>query len=72
MEYSDVEFIGNQNQFVIGSIILDPMFIDIEQNDFHLQSGSPCIDAGDPSVEYNDFDGTRNDMGAYGGPQGNW
>jgi len=28
---------------------------------------SPSIDAGDPSSEYNDVDGSRNDMGVYGG-----
>ena len=33
-----------------------------------LQAGSPCIDAGDPDALYNDPDGSRNDMGAYGGP----
>ena len=32
---------------------------------FHLTSLSPCIDAGDPDPQYNDPDGTRNDMGAY-------
>ena len=25
-----------------------------------------------PSSEYYDTDGSRNDMGAYGGPNGNW
>ena len=35
-----------------------------------LQEGSPCIDAGDPDAMYNDPDGSRNDMGAYGGPNG--
>jgi hypothetical protein len=38
----------------------------------HLGLLSPCIDAGDPSVDYFDTDGSRNDMGAYGGSQGNW
>lgn len=28
---------------------------------------SPSIDAGDPDSQYNDVDGSRNDMGAYGG-----
>lgn len=32
-----------------------------------LQPGSPCIDAGDPDPGYNDLDGTRNDMGLFGG-----
>ncbi|MFC1632808.1 hypothetical protein ACFL1U_01535 [Patescibacteria group bacterium] len=29
---------------------------------------SPLIDVGDPAEEYNDADGTRNDIGAFGGP----
>lgn len=32
-----------------------------------LREGSPCIDAGINNVIYNDEDGTRNDIGAYGG-----
>ena len=31
---------------------------------------SPCIDAGDPDAIYNDIDGSRNDMGWHGGPDG--
>jgi len=37
-------------------------------DDLRLQQGSPCIDAGYPEEDYNDPDGTRGDMGAYGGP----
>ena len=37
-----------------------------------LSSSSPLIDAGDPSTGYNDNDGTRNDIGPYGGRQGTW
>jgi hypothetical protein len=36
--------------------------------DYQLAEGSPCIDAGDPAPEYDDPDGSRNDMGVYGGP----
>lgn len=36
--------------------------------DYHLQTTSPCIDAGDPLSQYFDPDGSRNDLGAYGGP----
>lgn len=49
---------------------LNPLFI--SSTDFHLQENSPCKDAGNPSPEYNDWDGSRNDQGAYGGPDGNW
>jgi parallel beta-helix repeat protein len=48
-----------------GDISLDPKFV--SATDFHLQSDSPAIDAGDPDSQYNDPDGSRNDMGAYGG-----
>ena len=36
--------------------------------DWSLQAGSLCINAGNPDAMYNDVDGSRNDMGAYGGP----
>ncbi|MDY6834576.1 MAG: NosD domain-containing protein [Chloroflexota bacterium] len=48
-----------------GEISEDPLF---EDDDYHLSEGSPCIDAGHPGPEFSDPDGTRNDMGAYGGP----
>jgi len=50
-----------------GNISADPMFIHPD-SDFHLQKYSPCIDAGDPNIL--DKDGTRSDIGAYGGPLG--
>jgi parallel beta-helix repeat protein len=54
-----------------GNISADPQFMDPENGDFRLRSGSPCIDAGNPDPIYNDTDGSRNDMGAYGGPGAN-
>ena len=53
-----------------GCDLEDPIFIDY--NEFRIGSNSPAIDAGNPSPEYNDFDGSRNDIGAYGGSKGNW
>jgi hypothetical protein len=43
-----------------------PMFVG--DGDFHLQAYSPLIDAGHPDIL--DVDGTRSDIGAYGGPGG--
>ena len=52
-----------------GDISFDPEFV--TNSDFHLLSSSPCINAGDPGSGYNDPDGSRNDMGNYGGPEAN-
>jgi predicted outer membrane repeat protein len=62
-----------------GNIDADPLFADTIH--FYLSENSPCIDAGDPDTDFNDWEdinnpgfalwpafGTlRNDMGAYGG-----
>ena len=56
----------------------DPEFVSFTQDEdgsndkLALQKGSPLIDAGDPSTEYNDLDGSRNDIGPYGGPEATW
>ena len=47
-----------------GNINDDPLFVEPDNNDFHLLPDSPCIDTGDPSHPP-DPDGTRTDMGAY-------
>ena len=36
---------------------------------FSLSKYSPCINAGNPAREFRDLDGTRSDMGIYGGPE---
>lgn len=61
-----------------GNLSEDPDFItatadgDPTNDDLHLLDNfplvSPCVDAGDPAAAYDDADGSRNDMGAYGGP----
>jgi hypothetical protein len=49
-----------------GNLFANPMFVD--SLDFHLQAFSPAIDAGDPSLL--DADGSRSDIGPFGGPYG--
>jgi hypothetical protein len=58
--YDGILNLGDNN------IDADPLFVDTES--CYLSDSSPCVDAGDPNPIYNDTDGTRNDMGAYGGP----
>ena len=58
-----------------GNISEDPLFVDTSSSastdwDLHLSTGSPSIDAGDPSKV--DVDGTVADIGAYGGEDGDW
>jgi hypothetical protein len=43
---------------------------DCTNDNLILSTGSPSIDAGNPSSQYNDIDGSTNDQGAYGGPLG--
>ena len=55
-------------------IVTDPMFVKDTiptangSYDFHLQKYSPAIDKGDPSIL--DIDGSRSDIGLFGGPLG--
>jgi hypothetical protein len=65
--------IGNTNgtgtiDSVYGNVYADPMFVDYDKGDLRLQKWSPCIDAGAPWIL--DVDGTRSDIGAFGGPGG--
>jgi hypothetical protein len=47
-------------------ITSDPLFVSWP-NDVHLQPGSPLVDAGPQGADYEDTDGSRNDIGVYGG-----
>ena len=64
---------GGALHWLEGNIDDDPLFIG--GGDYHLGSGSPCIDAGDPTPPYSDacfppsLGAERNDMGAFGGPR---
>lgn len=71
LSYNNVYF--NTNNYYscsagTGDISLNPYFIDQAAGNYALQSTSPSIDKGIPGEPYNDPDGTRNDMGAYSGP----
>ncbi|HRO64968.1 MAG TPA: right-handed parallel beta-helix repeat-containing protein, partial [Candidatus Dojkabacteria bacterium] len=46
------------------SLHADPKFV--SATNFALQAGSPAIDAGDPNIK--DLNGSRSDLGVYGGP----
>jgi hypothetical protein len=46
------------------NIFLNPMFVNPGAGNYHLQSGSPCIDAGDPTSLL-DPDSTIADIGAF-------
>jgi parallel beta-helix repeat protein len=72
IDYSDVKGGETFGAWATGSgnIDADPLFVG--SGDYRLQFGSPCIDAGNPGVQYNDADGSLNDMGAFGGPNGDW
>ncbi|MDM7993479.1 MAG: FlgD immunoglobulin-like domain containing protein [Candidatus Fermentibacter sp.] len=81
--YSDIQPGGTSGPVSMGAgnIESDPMFWASSYCPYHLATGSPCIDAGDPAPAYYDPEdpaepgfalwpamGTvRNDMGAFGG-----
>ncbi|MCO4771286.1 MAG: putative metal-binding motif-containing protein [Deltaproteobacteria bacterium] len=46
----------------------DPLYTGAATGDYTLSSGSSLIDAGDPDIT--DADGSRSDLGAFGGPNG--
>ncbi len=64
--------VGGEPLFSLGSgpelLSLFPLDLTLVGNSFALASQSPAVDAGRPAARFNDPDGSRNDMGAYGGP----
>jgi hypothetical protein len=61
-------FTESYNYFAFGT--MDPIFLD--QFYLTLYYTSPCRDSGNPDPLFDDYNETRNDQGAYGGPGGNW
>ncbi len=57
---------NNNGSLIISPSIMnsDPKFKDVDNRDYNLLAESPCINAGDPSEEFFDADGSRNDIGA--------
>lgn len=61
-----------------GNVTVNPGFTsytddaDADSDDLSLRATSTLIDAGNPDAAYDDPDGSRNDMGAFGGPNGGW
>lgn len=68
LTYSDLAYPPSTGRD--GNIFIDPLFVDLEGGIYQLEANSPCINAGDPAPSYSDQDGSRNDMGAFGGPGG--
>ncbi len=64
---------SQSSQYIGGGVIArdsvegNPKFTDKDNGDFTLASDSPCTDAGPPDPQYNDRDGSRNDIGMFGG-----
>ena len=58
-----------------GDLVADPRLVDdpndggLSDDDYHLRDSSPAIDAGPSDAALADVDGSRNDLGMYGGPE---
>jgi hypothetical protein len=65
IEFCDTDEIGYAG--ADGNLSEDPQFVNATEGDYALAQGSPCIDSGNPQPVYDDEDGTRCDMGAFGG-----
>jgi hypothetical protein len=52
----------------VTDMAVNPLFIDVLALNLSLDPNSPLRNAGSPATEYNDTDGSRNDLGMEGGP----
>lgn len=52
----------------LGNRFEDPGLVDATRGNYRLQTASPLVNAGDPEPALRDRDGSRNDIGVYGGP----
>ena len=68
ISYSMIQ--GNYNGIYLYN--KEPIFKDYKNQNYHLSKTSFGINKGNPNKKYNDRDGTRNDLGCYGGKFGNW
>lgn len=75
---SSYSLIGDQDPAQgFGNVVGDPLLIGMPDlfnfnANYMLRPGSPAIDAGNPAQQFNDPDGTRNDLGTFGGPGAGW
>mgnify|MGYP003393334882 CR=1 FL=1 len=51
-----------------GNLFVEPGFVNASEGDYHLQANSQLVNAGAPEAGLRDADGTRGDIGVYGGP----
>ena len=76
LSYGNAEgnFLRDGNLVSPGSTNLevDPQFKNAPEGDATVRETSPCVDAGNPDDDFDDVDGSRGDIGAYGGPHATW
>jgi hypothetical protein len=66
--FSGSVIVGENNVYADPMLVNDTVPLPNGSYDFHLQKYSPAIDAGDPDIL--DVDGSRSDIGLYGGSLG--
>ncbi len=65
ISYNDTYSNPSGNSPGANGISADPLFLSPSTFDYRLSIGSPCINAGDPSPDYRDPDGSVADIGAF-------